>query len=178
VENNDVLRRLRYALQLDDAEAARLAGLGGESVTVEAMSLFRLRSEDPAAVPCPDRALGALLSGLVLDRRGPPEQARNDHEEDRYACDNNSVLKRVKVALAMRSDEVVACIGAGGGGAVTDSVIGSFLRRPGARNFQGLGDQMLRRFLSGLAMSRREADTDTDTDTDAGSGSDGSAPHG
>ena len=162
MENNDVLRRLRYALQLDDAEAARLAGLGGESVTVEAMSLFRLRSEDPAAVACPDRVLGALLSGLVLDRRGPPEQARDGHEEDRHACDNNSVLKRVKIALSMRSEEVAACIGAGGGGAVTDSVIGSFLRRPGTRNFQGLGDQMLRRFLSGLAMSRRDPGSESD----------------
>jgi len=159
VENNDVLRRVRYALQLDDAQASRLAALGGEPVTADAMALYRLRSDDPEALPCPDRALGALLSGLVIDRRGPPAHGEPVAGDDPFAIDNNSVLKRLKTALSMRSEDIVACIEAGGGSA-SSSVVGSFLRRPGARNFRGLGDQVLRRFLKGLSARQRPSDAD------------------
>lgn len=151
MDNNDLLRRLRYALQLDDTEAARLATLGGVQVGADDMAAFRARDDDAEVRPCPDAVATALLNGLVTDRRGPSPDAARAVE----TLDNNTVLKRLKTALSMQTAEVYRCIELGGG-TVSQSAVGAFLRRPGTRNFRGLGDQMLRRFLTGLALSRRD----------------------
>ncbi len=153
MDNNDFCRRLRYALQLDDAETAKLASAGGYATDPAQAAAWRTKEEDPGFEVCPDAALQALMAGLVLDRRGPPKEGSAPPPPTK-APDNNSLLKSVKIALSLRTEDVRDCI-IGGGGEVTTSEIGSLLRRPDARNFRGCGDQLLRRFLTGLAERER-----------------------
>ena len=160
MDTNDLYRRLRYALQLDDADAVRLMGLAGRAETQEVAAAWRARDGEPDHIECPAQAVSALLDGLVLDRRGPPDNDRAvpPAPGNTSTIDNNTVLKGVKIALSMRTEDVRDCIVAGGG-AVTNSEVGSLLRRADARNFRGCGDQMLRRFLSGLAERQRPTPT-------------------
>jgi len=162
VENNDLMRRVRYALQLDDEEAARLVTRGGLSATESDAAAWRAREEEPAHAPCPDAALIALLEAFVLERRGPPPEPTPPRAERSSATSspitarltNNHVLKQLRIALELRASDVQALVGAGGGTLGTGE-IGALFRKPGTRNYRSCGDQVLRQFLAALA-ARRE----------------------
>ena len=71
--NKDILRRLRYALQLDDAHTARLLSTSDETVSAEvARTLLDKTSEEE----CPNDWLGRFLDALILERRGPRDPSR------------------------------------------------------------------------------------------------------
>ena len=198
MDNNETMRRLRWALSLDDREAARLMALGGLDVPPEDAAAWRRREDDDGAAPCPDAGVAALLDGLVRDRRGPPPTTPGDAPDTREVpgapgvpgtpvpaparMDNNAVLKALRIALQLRGEDIAELVRAGtrangahgpnpshGGpsGAappaaeptLSSSEIGSLLRKPGTRNYRRCGDQVLRRFLAGLALRERgEAD--------------------
>jgi len=156
VDNNDLMRRIRYAVQLDDTDAARLISLGGLAVRTDEVSAWRAREEDPAHVPCPDRALSALLDGFVLEQRGPrPGPPRTDAPsgDDAHRVSNNRILKQLRIALELQAGDVEALVAAGGGH-IGKGELGALFRKPGTRNYRSCGDQVLRWFLSGLATRR------------------------
>jgi uncharacterized protein YehS (DUF1456 family) len=155
VDNNDVLRRLRYALQLDDAAAAKLVVLGGESATAELAARWRLQDSAAEFITCDDTVLRALLAGLITDRRGARAAPTVGQSSPAVTLDNNLILKQLKIALSMRTQDIQQAVQAGGG-SHSDSEIGALLRKFGSRNYRRCGDQVLRQFLSGLAALRRD----------------------
>lgn len=70
--------------------------------------------------------------------------------------DNNLVLKQLRFALSLRSDDVERIL-RDGGAKLSKSEVGAFFRKPEARNYRDCGDQVLRQFLTGLA-KRRDVD--------------------
>ena len=167
MDNNETMRRVRWALSLDDAAAARAMTVGGLGTTPERAGAWRLRDEDEGVEPCPDAALWALLAGIVRERRGPdPRGDAATANEPARRVDNNAVLKALRIALGLRGEDIVEIVregtaGAGsadGEGAPTLSAaeVGSLLRRPGTRNYRRCGDQVLRRFLNGLGARLRD----------------------
>lgn len=178
MDNNEFNRRIRYALRLDDAETLRLMKLGEHYASEEQVAGYRCKDDDPAYIACPDAALLALLDGLILDRRGPPpanavsagnSAAKASQENtsqadsgaagkksdaaDTSAVNNNLVLKQLRIALSLRSDEIYELISAGGG-KIGKTEVGAFFRSPQARNYRRCGDQGVRWFLKGLAARR------------------------
>jgi len=156
LDNNELNRRIRYSLQLDDADAITLMGLAGVAVTPEQAAGWRIREGEPGHEACPRQALTGMLDGLILDRRGPPpgnaEPAKPAPVERHI---NNALLKQLRIALSLRTEEVHELIVAGGG-KLAKSETGAFFRKPEARNYRVCGDQVLRWFLAGLA-ERRES---------------------
>lgn len=170
LDNNELNRRIRYALSVDDAEAQRLTSLGGQQMTLEQISGYRMKEGEAEFLACPDAVLLAFLDGIILDRRGPPpEHAQNSRTSadgpdtdgktvpDGFgdAVNNNLVLKQLRIALSLRSDQVHELISAGGG-KIGKSEVGALFRNPQARNYRRCGDQVLRWFLQGLAGRREE----------------------
>ncbi|MGQ7844717.1 DUF1456 family protein [Granulosicoccus sp. 3-233] len=168
MDNNEFNRRIRYALRLDDAETRRLMSLGELSVSEEEVAGFRCKEEEAGYQACPDAALLALLDGLILDRRGPPPASAGGSEgaaagaasntgdaSPEIVVNNNLVLKQLRIALSLRSDDIHALITAGGG-KIGKTEVGAFFRSPQARNYRRCGDQSVRWFLNGLAARRDE----------------------
>ncbi len=166
MDNNEFNRRIRYALRLDDAETVRLIQLGGQWVSLEQAGSFRRKDDEPDYLACPDGVLLALLDGLILDRRGPPPERTTAPDASKTsagttqevvgtvpAVNNNLVLKQLRIALALRSDDIYTLMVAGGG-KVGKTEVGAFFRSPEARNYRRCGDQAVRWFLSGLAAQR------------------------
>lgn len=153
MDNNDLMRRIRYAVQLDDAETARLIVLGAWQADKVDAAAWRLREDDTDYAVCPDEALTSLLDGLVLDRRGPPPVGPNAPPPSPQRSDNNRVLKQLRIALELQAADVHELIAAGGG-RLGKSELGALFRKPGTRNFRACGDQVLRWFLTGLATRR------------------------
>ena len=166
MESNEFYRRLRYALCLDDhdtqqvfsAMASRRSGF--DVPTQTEIRAWRCRSDEADYRHMPQAAMKALLDALVFHHRGDapvPADTRNSPRATTPAmerCDNNAMLKGVRVALSLRIEDIVECIAAGGG-QIGTAAVSAFFRKPGSRNYRTCGDQALRQFLQGLARRQR-----------------------
>ena len=147
--SNDILRRLRNALSLNDAEVIRLAGLGGMKVYKADLFTDEGEDDDDASyVLGPPGVLGAFLDGLVLDRRGPPKPGTTPPPPPKELT-TNGVLKRIRVALMLRDDDIIGMLEAAGQ-PMSKGEVSALFRRPDHRSFRPCGHQVLRKFLRGL----------------------------
>ncbi|WP_221390372.1 DUF1456 family protein [Dyadobacter sp. NIV53] len=67
---------------------------------------------------------------------------------------NNDILKKLRVALHLRNDEIIAIL-ALVNFKVTASELGALFRKEGHENYKPCGDQLLRNFLNGLIIHMR-----------------------
>lgn len=161
MDNNEYMRRIRYALKLDDAESMRLIKLGGVHASLAQTKAWRCKEGDEDFESCPDSAIGAFLDGLILDRRGPPPAhaaAKQASGESALTArlDNNAVLKQLRIALSLRTEDIHSLLVAGGG-RLGKAEVNALFRSPEARNYRSCGDQVMRCVLSGLAARRDES---------------------
>jgi uncharacterized protein YehS (DUF1456 family) len=149
--NSDILRRLRYALNLDNAGMIRLFDLGGHAPSLAELDLMLRKEDDPTGMDCPDRLLLAFLDGLVASRRGVREGGATEPETP----DNTLVLRKLRIALELKDTDMQRILAAGGMD-VSRSELSALFRKPGHRNYVPCRDQLLRKFLAGLAAISRE----------------------
>ncbi len=67
---------------------------------------------------------------------------------------NNDILKKLRVALHLRNDEIVEIMQLVNF-KVTTAELGAFFRREDHPNYKPCGDQILRNFLNGLIIHLR-----------------------
>ena len=154
--NNDVLRSIRYMLDLGDAQVLEIAQLADPGLVLDRDSVHAfLKKEDAEGfAECPDRVLAHFLDGLVLHRRGRNEKLPPRPVEKRIT--NNLVLKKLRVAFELRDEDMHRAFEEAGF-PVTKPELSALFRQPDHRNYRACGDQMLRNFLKGLAVRGRGA---------------------
>ena len=146
--NNDILRRLRYALNLPDGLTLKIFALGGRESTEADLSVWLKKEEDPGYAACRDEVLAAFLDGFIILRRGPRPDGAVPQGPERLT--NNVILKKLRIALAWQEEEVLASLTAGGM-TMSKNELTALFRKPGQKNFKPCGDQLLRAFLTGMA---------------------------
>lgn len=151
--NNDILRRVRYALDLSDSTLLGVFELGGLSVSAADLHLLLRKEDDPAWINCPDVLLSAFLDGLIISRRGPRDDAPEAGTDE---LNNNQILRKLRIALELKDTDLIRILLAGGL-KLTKSQLSALFRHPDHRNYMHCGDQLLRKFLTGLAATTREA---------------------
>ncbi len=67
---------------------------------------------------------------------------------------NNDILKKLRVALSLNSDQIIEICKLVGF-TVTKSELGDIFRKDDHPNFKKCGDQILRNFLNGLVIYKR-----------------------
>ncbi len=152
--NNDVLRSIRYMLDLSDQKLIAIAALADPAFTLE-KDLIRamlLKEEEAGHVPCSDEVLAHVLDGLIVHLRGREEGKPPRPVEKRIS--NNVVLKKLRVAFEL-TDVDMHQIFADAGHPVTKPEMSALFRQAGHRNYRPCGDQLLRNFLKGLTMRVR-----------------------
>jgi uncharacterized protein YehS (DUF1456 family) len=147
VINNDVLRSIRYMLNIPDTKLAEIITLGGGATTKEELVPFLKREDEEGFTECPDELMGYFLDGLIFYRRGKDENKILQPIETRIT--NNVVLKKLRVAFELKDTDIIAIIKKSGL-EVTKAELGAFFRRPDHRNYRDCGDQFLRNLLKGL----------------------------
>ncbi len=154
--NNDVLRSIRYMLDLGDAHIVEMSKLADPAFELDkAVLQSYLRKEGEAGyAECPDRVLAHFLDGLVLHRRGRNEALPARPVEKRIS--NNLVLKKLRVAFELKDEDMHEIFDAAGF-PVTKPELSALFRQPAHRNYRACGDQMLRNFLRGLNLRLRPA---------------------
>ena len=169
MNNNDILIRIRYALNLKDGQMVKIFKLGGVEITegevkqmlTKPKEEFGFQDADACkTLSCSNKQLDAFLNGLITFKRGPqeqkPGQPKNLVSITRRNNINNIVLKKLKIALSLTSDEVLNVLGLAGV-KISKGELSAVLRKEGHPNYRECGDRYLRNFLKGLAIHYRRA---------------------
>ncbi|MGK9066135.1 YehS family protein [Stutzerimonas chloritidismutans] len=146
--NNDVMRSVRYILNVNDAKIAEITRLTGCEIP-DAEAFAYLKKDDEAGFkPCPDRIMAHFLDGLVIYKRGKDESRPTPPIE--LPVTNNMVLKKLRVAFELKEDDMHAILNSVDF-PVSKPELNALFRKAGHSNYRVCGDQLLRNFLKGLA---------------------------
>lgn len=72
--NNDIMKKLRVALQLRDDDILDILKLVDFNVTKSELGAIFRKEDHPNYIPCGDQLLRNFLNGLVIHLRGPQDQ--------------------------------------------------------------------------------------------------------
>ena len=150
--NNDILRRLRYTFDFDDAKMIEIFGLAGHSVMRDQVSDWLKKDDDPAFQECGDAELAHFLNGLINDRRGKKEGAQPDPERH---LTNNIIFRKLKIALDLKAEDILAILGLADVN-ISKHELSAFFRKPGHKHYRECKDQILRKFLNGMQLKYRD----------------------
>ena len=152
--NNDVMRSIRYMLDLSDNKVIEVIQLAdpGFAIDKDDVRAFLLREDEPGYQACTDRVMAHFLDGLVIHRRGRDESLPPRPVEKRI--NNNVVLKKLRVAFQLTDVDMHKAF-ADAGFPVSRPELSALFRQPGHKNFRLCGDQLLRNFLKGLTLRVR-----------------------
>jgi uncharacterized protein YehS (DUF1456 family) len=151
MNNNDVLRRIRYTFDFDDSKMISIFGLADCQVTREQVSAWLKKDEDPARQDCSDAQLAIFLNGLINAERGKREGAQPVPEQ---SLTNNIVFMKLKIALNLQADDVLAIMDLAGF-PMSKHELSAFFRKPGHKHYRECQNQILRNFLQGLQLKYR-----------------------
>ncbi|WP_071458657.1 YehS family protein [Bacillus massilinigeriensis] len=163
MENNDILIRLRYALDIKNTDMVKIFGLGGVEVSKdEVLQMLQkpkdyMEEEDDSLLKCNDRKLESFLNGLIVFKRGKqdPKPGQPEFPPPSKESVNNLLFKKVKIALALTSDDILGMMEDAGVN-MSKGELGAILRKEGQKNYKECGDKFARNFLKGLTMRYRE----------------------
>ncbi|PWQ98360.1 DUF1456 family protein [Leucothrix arctica] len=145
--NNEAFRRIRYALELDDATTVKIFADGLYTCDEEAVKKFSRKDSDETRVIFPDKEFAHFLNGLIVHRRGgkPAEVAPNE------AINNNKTIKKLRIAMEMYEDEMLVVFDYGDI-RLSRHKLSALFRTEGHKHFRECNDHTLRQFLKGLAI--------------------------
>jgi len=148
---NDILRRIRYILDLDDSKMISIFSLAGLEVTRAQISDWLKKDDDPAYQQLSDLELATFLNGLIVEKRGKKDGPQPAPEQ---VLNNNIIFMKLKIAFNLKAEDTLALL------ALNDLVISkhelsAFFRKPGHKHHRVCKDQVLRNFLKGLQLEHR-----------------------
>ena len=151
--HNDVLRSVRYMLDISDNKVVEIIKLGGLEVTKEDVLTYLKKDEEEGFVRCPDDVMAHFLDGLVIFKRGKDESRAPMPVE--LPVTINIILKKLRVAFELKEDDMHAILKAAGF-PVSKPDQSALFRKFGHTNYRTCGDQLLRNFLKGLTLRVRD----------------------
>lgn len=149
MDNNDVLRRLRYALDLRDTTLLGYFAAAHVTLTREEVRAFLKHEGDEEFVVLSDAMFGKFLDGMVTARRGQREPARGEPPPPPMPMNNNRVLRSLRIAFELRDDDIIAMMKKVNF-AISKAELSALFRRETHTHYQPCGDQFLRNFILGL----------------------------
>lgn len=151
MNNNDILRRLRYAFDYSDTKMIAIFRAADKKVTRTEISNWLKKEDDADFKSLHDIQLAVFLNGLINDKRGKREGEQPKPEK---RLTNNIVFKKLKIALNLKSHEVLKILELSGF-VMSEHELSSFFRKPGNSHYRECKDQILRNFLKGIQIKYR-----------------------
>ena len=173
MNNNDILIRLRYALDIKDTDMIEIFQLGGIAVTKEELLRMLLKPKNSGSESeeedfianddmkkCNYYMLESFLNGFIIFKRGKKETQPGEPSKPILMIKdnttvNNVMLKKVKIALSLTSEDMLDILKTTGVN-LSNSELSAVFRKEGQRNYKECGDRYARNFLKGLAIRYRK----------------------
>ena len=152
--NNDVLRRLRYALDLDDHAMIDVFALGEIEMQRDHLRDLLLKEDQEGFVELDLDLLDAFLDGLIIAKRGKQEVPAGRAPAPRVALTNNGMLRKLRIALCFKEEDMLTTL-MRANFRISRGELSAFFRQKGHKNYRECGDQVVRNFLQGLAIVLR-----------------------
>jgi len=152
MDNNDILRRTRYAFDLNDFKMIEIFSLGGIKVTREKISQWLKKDLDPEYIALSGFQLAAFLNGLIIEKRGKKDGPQPIPEKQ---INNNIILRKFKIALNLKDEDILELLKLSDF-QISKHELSAFFRKPGQEQYRECKDQILRNFLRGMQMKYRE----------------------
>lgn len=147
--NNDILRRLRYALNRNDLALAEITSKSGRETSEAEVAGWLKQEGTPGFVDLTDRDLCSILDGLIVEKRGP-NPSGNVAVPQEYLS-NNEILKKLRIAWNLKSDDMIAVFGKAEF-SVSSAELGAYSRRPSHPKYVKCPEKVLRKFIKGLSV--------------------------
>ena len=80
--NNDIMKKLRVALQLRDTDIIEILKLVNFTVSKSELAAIFRNEDHPNYVACGDQLLRNFLNGLVIYKRGPKDGSGGDEKKE------------------------------------------------------------------------------------------------
>ena len=170
MDNNDILIRLRYALDIKNTDMVEIFKLGNVEVTKDEVLKILTKSpdsydddeeevENDDQIKVNNSMLESFLNGYITFKRGKQDPKPGQSETPAMPAKsnesvNNMLLKKLKIALALTSEDMLD-IFEKAGITVTKGELSAILRKEGHKNYKQCLDKYARNFLKGLALKYR-----------------------
>lgn len=148
---NDIFRRVRYILDLDDTKMKDVFALAEQKVTRAQLRAWLKKDDDPEYEECSDAMFASFLNGLIILKRGKQDGPQPDPEEN---LNNNAVFRKLKIAFNLQAEEILSIL-ASADLPISKHELSAFFRRPGHKHYRDCKDQILRNFLKGMQIKHR-----------------------
>jgi uncharacterized protein YehS (DUF1456 family) len=152
MNNNDVLRRIRYTFDFEDSKMIAIFGGADCVVSREQVSNWLKKDDDADFQECTDEELAIFLNGLINDKRGKKE---GDQPVPEKRMTNNIIFKKLKIALNLKNEDVLEILGFADFD-LSQHELSAFFRKKGHKNYRECKDQVLRNFLQGMQFKYRD----------------------
>lgn len=152
MNNNDILRRIRFTFDYGDDKMIQIFDLAGVTVTRAEVCDWLKREDDEAQVSLHDKKLAAFLNGFIVEHRGPKKDAVMVHEK---TLTNNIILRKLKIALNLKDDDILGLLMMANF-TISKHELSAFFRKPEQRQYRLCRDQVLRNFLMGMQLKYRK----------------------
>lgn len=156
MNNNDVLRQLRYALNLSNVKMLELMEKSGHPMQENDLLDLLKKEDENGFSECPNRLLSHWLDALIIEKRGVQEK-KSDRSTNLPSADllsNNEILRKIRIAFNFKEEDMLNIFQLARF-KVSKSELSALFRAKGHRNYKPAGDQIVRYFLRGLAINLR-----------------------
>ena len=154
MNNNDVLRRLRYALDISNPSMIEIFQLSGCSIEQPTLIKLLKKEEEDEFIACSNPLMSLFLDGLIVHKRGRRDTDTGQAPKPDASLNNNAILKKLRIALDLKEDDMLALMLLAGV-TISKSELSALFRNKGHKHFKECGDQFLRNFLQGLTIRNR-----------------------
>ena len=151
MDNNDVLRRIRYIFDFNDFQMIEIFALINLDLKRSTITNFLKKEDDVNFLRCTDIILATFLDGLIISKRGKKEGVVIRPEKK---LNNNIILRKLKIALNLKNEDMIEIFKLAEMN-VSKNELTAFFRKKGHKHFKSCGDQILRNFLKGLQLKFR-----------------------
>ncbi|WP_444995590.1 DUF1456 family protein [Aliikangiella sp. IMCC44359] len=153
MNNNDVLRRIRYIFNYNDSKMISIFALAEQAVTRKQVCAWLKKEEDDGYVYCDDVNLAGFLNGFINEKRGKKEGKQMAPEA---RLNNNLIFRKLRIALNLKDEKVLELL------SLADfrlgkSELSAFFRKPGHQHYRECKEQILRNFLMGIQLYYRKS---------------------
>lgn len=152
--NNDVLRSIRYALDISDPKTVEIIKLGGQDIDRSVLVEILKKEDEEGCAECSALIMRAFLNGLIIYKRGKSDAKPDQDKKPDAPLHNNDILKKLRIAFELKEDDLHEIMERAEF-SISRPELSALFRKEGHKNYRKCGDQVLRNFLKGLTMRLR-----------------------